>query len=91
MTFIAEGFVELLPGFVQTATKITRDSVAGFYNITLADGGVVNHVKGKYLTFRSFSDDSHAPKHVEHAKTYPARYSDVYSETQRPYEQLTLW
>lgn len=91
MTFIAEGFLELTPGFVQTAVKIVRDKVVGFYDVTLADGGVVHHVAGKYLTFRAFSDDRVTPKRVERAKTYPARRSDAHSETHRPYEQLTLW
>lgn len=91
MTFKAEGFLEMTPGFVQTAIKIVRDTTAGFYDVTLANGGVMHHVAGKFLTFRSFSDDDTAPRRIDHAKTYPARNSDVHRTTQRPYEQLTLW
>jgi hypothetical protein len=91
MTFIAEGFLEMTPGFVQTAVKIVREGASGFYNVTLANGGVVRHVAGKFLTFRSFSDDAHAPVTIVHAKTYPARDSDAYTQTQSLYEQLRLW
>lgn len=91
MAFIAAGFMELIPGHVQRAIKIARDAVPGFYDVTVASGIQFKHVAGKFLTFATFSDERSAPKHDFHAKTYPGHREDVYSETQRPYEQLTLW
>jgi hypothetical protein len=91
MTFIAAGFMELVPGHVQKAVKIVRDAMPGFYNVTLATGVQFRHIAGKFLMFGTFSDDRVAPEHIEHAKTYPASDSGAYDRTQRPYEQLTLW
>lgn len=91
MAFIAAGFMELIPGHVQKAVRIVRDSMPGFYDVTLSTGMQFRHIAGKFLTFGTFSDERSAPEHVEHAKTYPAHHSGAYSETQAPYTQLTLW
>lgn len=91
MTFSAEGFLEITPGFVQTAVKIVREGASGFYNVTLASGSTMHHVAGKFLTFRSFSDDRSSSKTIQRAKTYPTRHKDAHTQTERPYEQLPLW
>jgi len=91
MTFIAAGFMELIPGHVQRAIKIVRDAVPGFYDVTVASGLQFKHVAGKFLTFGTFSDDRTAPEHIQHAKTYPVHHSGAHNQTQRPYEQLPLW
>jgi hypothetical protein len=86
----AKAFLELVKGIVSKVEVIERDGV-GFYEVVFADGRPLHHVAGKFLTFVTFSDERSAPEHVEHAKTYPAHHSGAHNQTQRSYEQLTLW
>jgi hypothetical protein len=86
----AKAFLELVKGIVSKVEVIGRDG-AGFYEVVFADGRPLHHVAGKFLTFVTFSDGHRTTEHIEHAKTYPARIGDAYSETQAPYTQLTLW
>jgi hypothetical protein len=91
MPFTAEGYLEIIKGMVSKVSILARDVEPGFYQIKLCDGRILDHIAGKYLTFRSFSDSRSAPKRIDDAKTYPAHRTDAHRANQTLETQLTLW